>query len=63
MTYSIQIYDNKHEVIGELMTASVSDILKLINKGFHVVDKLTGNELTEAQLTSMIGVSDGLING
>jgi len=60
--YSIQILDGNNKSIGELMTASPSDILKYINKGFKVIDKSTGSELTESFINSTIGVSDGIID-
>lgn len=44
------------------MTASVSEILKYIAKGFKVIEKGTNTELTEEMLNETIGVSDGLIN-
>lgn len=61
-TYSIIILDNQGKKIGELMTASCTEIMKLINKGFSVIDRLTNQQLTEASMSSMVGVSDGLIN-
>lgn len=61
-TYSIQIVDDSGNQIGELMTATPNEIIKLINKGFIVIDKMTGSRLTEQMMTSVVGVSDGLIN-
>lgn len=61
-TYSIRILDSNDKQIGELMTASSNDILKFINKGFKVIDKQTGLEITENNASQTIGVSDGLIN-
>lgn len=61
-TYSIQILDSSNKIIGELMTASSSDVLKFINKGFKVINKMNGMELSESDVTSTVGVSDGLIN-
>ena len=34
--YSIRILDNDQHIIGEMMTATCSDITKFINKGFTV---------------------------
>jgi hypothetical protein len=61
MTYSIKIFDVKGNLIGELPTASADDIVKYINKGFIVKDINTGKDLTIADVTSSIGVSDGFI--
>lgn len=61
-SYSIQILDKSQKPIGELMTASPSDVLKYINKGFTVIDKSTGAELTETFINSTIGVSEGIID-
>ena len=61
-TYSITILDQQGKKIGELMTATPTDILQFINKGFTVIDRMTGQELTEASVSSVIGVSDGLIS-
>ena len=62
MTYSIEIFSNEGKKIGELPTATESQILQYINKGFMVKDRQTGQFLSEASLTATIGVSDGLIN-
>lgn len=61
MTYAIQIFDNNHKNVGELMTASLTDIMSLLNKGMHVVDKATGREFDINTVCQMIGVSDGAI--
>lgn len=61
-TYSIEIVDKQGMQIGELMTATPSEILQFINKGFDVIDKATGMKMSEEMLTSTIGVSDGVIN-
>lgn len=61
-SFSIQILDKSQKPIGELMTASPSDVLKYINKGFTVIDKSTGAELTETFINSTIGVSEGIID-
>ena len=60
--YSITILDQSGKKIGELMTATQTDILQFINKGFTVVDMATGTNITAESMTSTIGVSDGLIN-
>ena len=44
------------------MTATQTEILQFINKGFKVIDRMTGQELTETSMSSVIGVSDGLIS-
>lgn len=58
---SIQIFDTNQNPIGELMTASDTDILKYIAKGLVVVDKRSGEVITESMVTSTMGVSDGEI--
>ena len=61
MTFSIKIFDNQGNLIGELPTASADDIVKYLNKGFIVKDISTGRNLTIEDVTSSIGVSDGFI--
>lgn len=61
-TYSITILDQSGKKIGELMTATQTEILQFINKGFTVIDRATSSELTSDMVSSTIGVSDGLIN-
>lgn len=61
MTRSIKILDTDQKPIGELMTASDTDILKYLAKGLIVVDKKTGTLITESDVTNSIGVSDGEI--
>lgn len=61
-THSINIFDRNHKKVGELPTATDTEILKFINKGFVVEDMGSGKEITEASITTGIGVSDGLIN-
>lgn len=62
MTYSIEIIGNDGKKVGELPTATETQILQYINKGFMVKDRQTGQFITESSLTSTIGVSEGLIN-
>ena len=62
MRYSIEILDQNNKKIGELPTATSSEVLQFINKGFIVIDRMTGQRLTESNVTSSIGVSDGLID-
>lgn len=62
MVYSIEIFDKSNKKIGELPTATQTEILQFINKGFIVIDRMTGSQLTESSLNATIGVSDGLIN-
>ena len=61
-SYSITILDRNGKKIGELMTATQSDIMKLINKGFTVVDNSTGMNMTSELMSSTIGVSECIIN-
>lgn len=62
MTYSIIILDNHGKKVGELMTATSDEVIKFINKGFTVVDRASGISLTEQDVMSTVGVSDGVIN-
>jgi hypothetical protein len=57
-TYAIDILDKQNKKIGELMTASTTEILQLISKGFLVIDKVTNQEITEGMLTATVGVSE-----
>jgi len=59
LTYAIKILDQKDNLIGEMMTASYSDVTKFIDKGFKVIDITNGSEMTRADLDNTIGVSDG----
>ena len=61
-SYSITILDRNGKKIGELMTATQSDIIKFINKGFTVVDNSTGMNMTSELMSSTIGVSECIIN-
>lgn len=61
-TFSIVIFDQKGKQISEMLTATPTQILKFLNKGFKVVDRATGQDLTVTVITSMIGVSDGVIS-
>lgn len=62
MTYSIIILDNHGKKVGELMTATSDEVIKFINKGFTVIDRASGISLTEQDVMSTVGVSDGVIN-
>ena len=59
MARSIKIVDANQNPIGELMTASDIDILKYLAKGLIVIDSKSGELITEADITSAMGVSDG----
>lgn len=61
-SYSITILDRNGKKIGELMTATRSDIMQFINKGFTVVDNSTGMNMTSELMSSTIGVSECIIN-
>ena len=62
MTYSIIILDIHGDKVGELMTATRDEVLKFINKGFIVIDLASRVSLTEQDVMSTAGVSDGVIN-
>ena len=59
--FSIKIYDQQGNLIGELPTASIRDITRYIEKGFIIKDLNTGNEITIDDINRMVGVSDGFI--
>lgn len=59
MSRSIRIMDDNQQLIGELMTASNTDILAYLAKGLKVYDKKTGETITEEAVTEQLGVSDG----
>lgn len=61
MTHAVKIMDSNNKPIGELMTASDTDILKYLQKGFVVIDTKTGAYLTEESITNELGMSDGVI--
>ena len=60
-TYAIDILDKQNKKIGELMTATTTEILQLITKGFLIIDKVTNQEITENMLTATVGVSECII--
>lgn len=62
MSYSIIILDIFGKKIGELMTATSDEVIKLMNKGFIVIDRASGISLTEQDVMSAVGVSDGVID-
>lgn len=62
MTYSIIILDSAGKKLGELMTATQTEILQYINKGFTVIDRTTNQPITAESISATIGVSDGVIN-
>jgi hypothetical protein len=41
------------------MTATNTEILKSISKGFTVIDRRTGEVITESHVSDALGVSDG----
>ena len=59
--YAIKILDDKQKLIGEMMIASCSDIVKFINKGFTVINIETNREITLESMNETLGVSDGTI--
>ena len=65
MNYAIKILDSKNNIVGELMTATPAQIVKLINKGMTVLDMHLGTVITTELLNltpDNIGVSEGFIN-
>lgn len=63
MTFSIKILDASDNIVGELMTATPSQIQTFINKGMKVIDIHTNSELSLNDVINVdtIGVSDELI--
>ena len=61
MTYNVKILDSNRKHVGALMTASVQDIINLIDKGMIVVNVMDNMEFTKESLMNTVGVSDGLI--
>lgn len=59
--YAIDIIDSSGKHVGELMTATPSDIVSLLNKGMTVIDKSTGHQYELNEVCSMIGVSEGIV--
>lgn len=62
MQYPIQILDKDGKPIGELMSSTPVEILEYIKKGFRVINRRDGLELTEQDMIQQIGVADGVIN-
>ena len=63
MTFSIKILDASDNIVGELMTATPSQIQTFINKCMKVIDIHTNSELSLNDVINVdtIGVSDELI--
>lgn len=61
MGYQIKIKDKNDQIIGEMMSAEVSDITKLINKGMKVINVQTNEEITTDNLFMESGTSDGFV--
>jgi hypothetical protein len=61
MTYSIVILDSVGKKVGELPTATPTQVLNLLGKGFTVIDITTRQPLTVEQVSAVVGVIDGLI--
>lgn len=60
-SYSIIILDNQGKKIGELPTATQTEILQYINKGFTVVNRMNNEVITQESMVGTLGVSDGCI--
>lgn len=61
MGYQIKITDSSNQMIGEMMTADKSDILKFLNKGMKVIDVQTNKEFNKDEIIMECGISDGLV--
>lgn len=62
MTFNVQIFDNSREHIADKMDATPSEVITFLNKGFIVVNILTGQEMTIADAQSAIGVSESIVS-
>jgi len=60
-TFSIKIEDSSGKHVGQLMTASLSDIISLMDKGMTIIDTNTNTPFTREGIYSMMGVSDGVM--
>ena len=56
MGYQIKIKDSSDKIIGEMMSADNSDILKFINKGMKVIDVQTNKEFVKEELIQECGI-------
>jgi len=61
MGYQIKIKDKDDQIIGEMMSAENSEIIKLLNKGLKVIDVQTNEEFNKESLIMESGVSDGFM--
>ena len=61
MGYQIKIKDKDDQIIGEMMSAENSEIIKLLNKGLKVIDVQTNEEFDKESLIMESGVSDGFM--
>lgn len=59
MPRNVKLLDANQKIIGELMGASDTEILQCIAKGMTVVDTKTQEVITESDVTSSMGISDG----
>ena len=59
--FNISILDENHKHVGDLMTASVEEIKRLLDKGMIVINQMDHTEITHETLMNMTGVSDGMI--
>ena len=57
----IIIQDSLGKMIGKLPTATNTDIMNLINKGFVVIDGTTGSPISIDDISNTIGVSECVI--
>ena len=59
MPRNVKLLDSNNKIIGQLMEASDTEILQCIAKGMIVVDTKTQEVITESDVKSSMGVSDG----
>jgi len=62
MNYSITITDTNNTKIGELPSATPTQIRKYLKKGLVVIDNNTGNIITEDMLNAVVGVAECVID-
>lgn len=58
---NIIINDKLGNKIGKLPNATTDEINRYLDKGFEVIDVITGEKVTKETLCDSFGVSDGFI--
>lgn len=61
MDYNITILSKDGKMVGKLPLASPSEVLKLIDKGFVVINNFTNLPIDITEVASAIGASECVI--